>query len=298
MTELVSAKQIWLLTYENPLNKRLGKEFFRSIPCTPGVYWMFDENKNILYVGKAKNLKNRLQSYPRIKPDQSSRKLVRMVHLVREICWEECDSETAALLRENHLLRAHRPPFNTLNTRPESYYFLGYVTSLSHLNFRLTTSPVAESDQLYGAFKGRSLVRHGYAALLRLLWVSLGELAPERFEYPGVLTRKNIPYRYSIFAGDNPKSSDMRKWNSLIQRFLRGTSKSLLVHLTEKLLDRPGIPPFAYHYIQTDLETIAEFFRYGPHRNRCLKKFHGIHEPILAQEKIDDLLVTYRLKSS
>jgi excinuclease ABC subunit C len=299
MSELLNAKQIWLLSYENPLPKRFGREFFRKIPQTPGVYSMLDQNQHILYIGKAKDLRKRLQSYQRIKPDQSARKLIRLVHLIREIRWEECESEKAALLRENHLLRTHRPPFNSLNTHPESYYFLGFHVTRCHFHFRLTTSPEVQEGQLYGAFKGRGLVRQGYGALMRLLWASLAERdEQERFDYPGVLVRRKLPYSYSLLVRREFEKAYQKHWETLVKRFLKGTSDHLLQHLTQYLLDQVTIPPFMYNSIQTDLEILAEFYRYGPHRNRCLRRFHGIKEAHLPQEKIDDLLVTYRLKSS
>lgn len=298
MSELLSPKQIWLLNYENPLPKRFGKEFFRKIPQVPGVYRMLDEHQNTLYIGKAKNLRKRLQSYQRVKPEVDSRKVLRLVYLIREIRWEECASETEALLRENHLLRTEKPPFNQLNTHPESYYFIGLKVTDCHFSLRLTTSPLADEDQLFGAFKGRGLIRRGYGALLRMIWLSCTQTPTVRFEFPGVLVRRVVPYRYSIWINDPSRMEMKRKWESAIQQFLKGTSQKLLTMVSECLLEKTEIPPFYYHLIQEDLETLGEFFKLGPNRNRKLKKFHGIQDPCLAQEKIDDLLVTYRLKPS
>src|SRR4051794_37139240 len=111
-------RQPWLIPYGNPLLQRKGPEFFAGIPRTPGVYLMLGVEGSILYVGKAKDLRARLNSYKRAKPDQVSRKVIRMLNLVRDIRWEECPTEVAALLRENHLLRELCPPFNVVNTRP------------------------------------------------------------------------------------------------------------------------------------------------------------------------------------
>jgi hypothetical protein len=112
------------------------------------------------------------------------------------------------------------------------------------------------------------------------------------------LVRKTIPYRFSILIEDQVPPKVKRAWEVAIERFLRGTSKSFLAKVSECLLDKTEIPPFYYRFIQDDLEILAQFFEYGPHRNRKLKRFHGIQDQCLAQEKIDDLLVTYRLKPS
>jgi excinuclease ABC subunit C len=71
---------------------------------------MRDASDLLLYVGKAKSLRQRLSSYRY--PVRASRKTVRLMHAVRRIDWEVCPSEQAACLRENELLRVHRPPFN------------------------------------------------------------------------------------------------------------------------------------------------------------------------------------------
>src|SRR5688572_16556861 len=109
--ELLRTEQIWLLEYKNPLLEKMGAEFFRSIPKDPGVYFMMGRDGQILYVGKAKCLRQRLRSYCYAKPDRVPRKVLRLVTLLTEIKWEICTSERAALLRENALLRTLRPPF-------------------------------------------------------------------------------------------------------------------------------------------------------------------------------------------
>jgi excinuclease UvrABC nuclease subunit len=298
MTELQSAKQIWLLAYENPLKSRFGASFFKAIPQEPGVYFMTGQDGGLLYIGKAKNLRNRLRSYQHVRPDQASRKVLRLVGVIANIRWEICESEQAALLRENYLLRTFRPPFNVLNTHPEAYFFIGFRSTSHHLHFRLTTSPTPQEDELYGAFKGRGLIKRGYSALLRLLWAALSSTETNRFDFPGVLVRRRGPENYGIFLGEELAEAARRAWASSVRRFLKGTSKKILTEITEKLLTREDILPFMYNMIQEDLETLGELFTYGPHRNSRLRKYHGLTSHLVAQEKIDDLLVTYWKKSS
>lgn len=296
-----------LFAYENPLRKRFGAEFFKQIPKDPGVYIFRGAIGEILYIGKAKNLKARLYSYPRAKPEQVSRKVIRMLHLIRQIEWEICGSEEAALLRENALLRTKQPPFNVVNTHPESYYFITLEkTSSSHL-FRLTTDPsvllkvedLVNASQtaatlVFGAFKGRGSVREGYCALLRLLWATHHQ--GDRFEFPSALNpnrRTGLPYRFEL----DLQSTENIKTERLVRRFLSGTSRSLLAHLTDQLLANERIPRFIYRCIQDDLETLKTFYERGPHRNRRLKRHHKLatHQ-VIAQDRLDDLIVVYRSK--
>lgn len=294
--------QSWLLPYENPLKRRFDKDFFKSIPMKPGVYTMLGDLDAILYVGKAKSLRTRLNCYKRAHPDKDSRKTIRMLNLVRKIQWEECESETAALLRENQLLRDLKPPFNVMNTTPESYYFIAvkFIEELGLARFRLTTQPKKQGDLIFGTFRARGSVRQGYLSLLRLIWAVswvtqnearnfvLGADDPllRRFEFPSKLSSYKPPYLYSV---EFPE-----EWTPLLKKYLNGVGDDLLVAITERLLLKDGIPRFYYGIIQEDLEIARRFFETCAQRNRNLRLNHGLKTRIIAQEKIDDLIVLER----
>jgi len=131
-----TAVQLRLLPAFSPLTARFGAEFFRGLPQRPGVYLMRDERDRLIYVGKAKNLRQRLNSYRH--PARASRKTVRLVHAVRRIEWELCDSDDAAQLRENALIRMHRPRFNRLGTWPKANCFILMQGAESRIRFAVT----------------------------------------------------------------------------------------------------------------------------------------------------------------
>lgn len=107
-------RQLRLFKHPKPLLERFGVEFFRSLPARPGVYIMSGETGRVLYVGQSKNLRLRMGAYRNANPAHLSRKVIRLVHAVRKIDWEECASPALACVRENELLRAHRPKFNSV----------------------------------------------------------------------------------------------------------------------------------------------------------------------------------------
>jgi len=76
------------------------------------VYWFLDEDGRVLYVGKAKNLKNRVTSYTRLK--QLRRRTGVMVRTAKNLKWEVLESELEALLVEAELIRLHQPEYNIL----------------------------------------------------------------------------------------------------------------------------------------------------------------------------------------
>ena len=89
------------------------QEELKKLPQLPGVYLMHDETDNIIYVGKAIKLKNRVRSYFR-KNNQHTNKIKRMVASITSFEYIVTDSELEALILENNLIKKHRPKYNTM----------------------------------------------------------------------------------------------------------------------------------------------------------------------------------------
>lgn len=99
------------------------KKISDSIPKDPGVYRFYDKEETILYVGKAKNLKNRLSSYFGSKKNQAykTRTLVKNAH---HIDYTIVQTETDALLLENTLIKRYQPRYNVMLKDGKSYVYL------------------------------------------------------------------------------------------------------------------------------------------------------------------------------
>ncbi len=100
-------------------------ERYRSqIPSKPGVYKYYDSRKRILYVGKAKNLKKRINSYFTAK--HTDKKTIELVKRIESIDYHIAPSENEALLLENNLIKNLRPPFN-INLKDNKNYYPSIV---------------------------------------------------------------------------------------------------------------------------------------------------------------------------
>ena len=110
----MAAGQLWLFDPPKPLVERVGEDFFRSVPTGPGVYLMCGETEGVLYVGKARNLRKRLASYRVANSERLSRRIVRLLHRVTRIEFDECRSEEAARHREELLISVLNPRFNAV----------------------------------------------------------------------------------------------------------------------------------------------------------------------------------------
>jgi len=108
----MAAGQLWLFPPPRPLVERLGGEFFRTLPERPGVYLLCGAEAGVLYVGSAKNLRRRLASYRVANPERLSRRLLRLLHRVRRVEFDECADEPSARAREELLICVLGPPFN------------------------------------------------------------------------------------------------------------------------------------------------------------------------------------------
>lgn len=104
------------------MNKEL-EETLKLVPTLPGCYIYYDKNGEIIYVGKAKNLKRRVSSYFHKKHDRV--KVAVLVSKIEKMEYIITDSEVEALILEAHLIKKHKPRYNILLKDDKKYpYFL------------------------------------------------------------------------------------------------------------------------------------------------------------------------------
>ena len=156
-----------------PLVERLGRDFFRGLPPSPGVYFMRDANDTVLYVGKAANLRRRLGDYRVANPDHLKRRTLRLLTRVERITWEECPDEATALLREAELLLELKPRFNRAGVWRGPRRLIGWRCRPDGLELAVMGVEDAIDDgwQLAGPFGAGA--RHLHRALVRLFWCRL-----------------------------------------------------------------------------------------------------------------------------
>ena len=94
-----------------------------SLPESPGVYIMKNKESAIIYIGKAKNLRNRVSSYFRENPDHTP-KVAAMVSNVFDYDFIVTDSEYEALLLECSLIKQHKPKYNILLKDDKGYHYI------------------------------------------------------------------------------------------------------------------------------------------------------------------------------
>lgn len=108
--------------FKTPVESFSWSQDLSSLPSAPGVYSFLDERSQVLYVGKAKNLKKRIKSYTHY--HQLSAKIKQLVKKAKTISVQVLPSELQALLIEAELIRAHQPFYNSLLKDDKSKLYL------------------------------------------------------------------------------------------------------------------------------------------------------------------------------
>lgn len=124
VSEILKFQNTKIYTSDNrsPALKRINMTL-KDFPKQPGVYFMRDKEGDILYIGKAKNLRERLSSYFRHNSELPPR-IARLIQQVASVDYEVTGSELSALIQESKLIKKHKPRFNAAMKRFRFHPFL------------------------------------------------------------------------------------------------------------------------------------------------------------------------------
>lgn len=134
-----------------------SKAFLATTSSHPGVYRMFDETNQLLYVGKAKNLKKRLMSYFRktgLAP-KTAALVARIAHIETTIT----ANETEALVLEQTLIKEHRPPYNILLKDDKSYPYVFLSTQDKFPRFTIHRGSKKQKGKYFGPYPSVGAIR-------------------------------------------------------------------------------------------------------------------------------------------
>ena len=106
----------------NLTGQEIIKFIAKTLPHQPGVYQMEDEDGQILYIGKAKNLAKRVINYTNL--NNLTRRLQRMVSLTKKMNFFVTNTEIEALLLECNLIKRHKPRFNIILRDDKSFPYI------------------------------------------------------------------------------------------------------------------------------------------------------------------------------
>lgn len=125
-------------------------KILETLPSKSGVYIMLDEDRNILYVGKAKSLKNRVRQY--FHNNTQTDKTMVLVSKIKDINYIVTPSEYDALILENNLIKEHKPPFNILLKDDKTYPYIKINTKSSYPTLEVTRKLKNDGARYFGPY--------------------------------------------------------------------------------------------------------------------------------------------------
>jgi excinuclease ABC subunit C len=143
-----------------------AKVFVDSLPGRPGVYRMLDADGQILYVGKARNLKNRVASY--FQPSNVQPKVQALIAKTENMEVTITNSETEALLLEYNLIKKHRPRFNVVLRDDKSFPYLHLETNHEFPRLNFYRGSRKEPGKYFGPYPSAGAVRDTLQQLQKL----------------------------------------------------------------------------------------------------------------------------------
>lgn len=150
------------------------KEFIKNCSNNPGIYKMLDSQGRILYIGKSKNLRTRIQSYFRTSIE--SERIQRMVHSVSEIQIVETDTHLEAKILELREIKAHKPIYNKQYNRRVRLTYLDIDKNILTYKY----------DGKYGPFRKSRLIYELVDSLKNI--------------YPMKIINDKIEFHYNLFT--------------------------------------------------------------------------------------------------
>lgn len=255
------------------------KEKARQLPDNPGVYIMKDAQDEIIYIGKAKNLKNRVSQYFQ-KSASHAPKILRMIEGIRAFDYIFADTELEALLLECRLIKDIKPMYNSQLKNPRKYVFI-YI----NLEEKYPTLEVVSEKQDTGLYFGP------YTSLNRVERAVNSVKESLRIKYCSSSTSKSsgcLNYQLGFCIAPCTGNVPDAEYRQLIEEainFLKGGRNGLIKELKSKMLAAAEALDFdrAVKY-RDDISALAHILN----RQRTIK-FSNNSRNIVVLEKMDPL---------
>ena len=215
-----------------------NQDQLKVLPELPGVYSFKNKKNIIIYIGKAKNLKNRLRSYFQNQKNQSS-KTVSMMKNAESFEWIIVENEIEALLTEANLIKKHRPKYNVLMKDDKSYPYL-QITKEPFPQLLITRKIKKDGSKYFGPYTD--------ARRLRMILKVLHKVFPIRscsyFIDDNFIKEKKVSIclDYHIKRCQGPCEGLVSKleYNNMIKHvtsFLKGQTDEIEAYILSKMED-------------------------------------------------------------
>lgn len=212
-----------------------SKAFLATLTTRPGIYQMYDGDGELLYVGKARNLRSRVSSY--FRNTGLNAKTVALVMRIRDIQVTVTTTEADALLLEHNLIKAHRPPYNILLRDDKSYPYI-YLSDDEFPRLSIHRGRKRKKGNYFGPYPSAGAVRQSLHFMQKVFKVRQCEDSYYR-------NRSRPCLQYQIDRCSGPcvglvSESDYAEQVEKSSLFLQGKSRELMVKLADDMEQAAG----------------------------------------------------------
>ncbi|WP_235846521.1 GIY-YIG nuclease family protein [Neobacillus drentensis] len=207
------------------------KEKVKNLPSSPGVYLMKDSRAQIIYVGKAKNLKNRVRSY--FQNSQShSQKIIKLKASLKDFDYILTDTEFEAFMLECQLIREIKPIFNRMMKSPQAYIYIGIQMDDSYQRIEICSTPDKPNNLYFGPYTSKHTVERALQGIKNFYKISCS-----------TPSKKNNPclnYSLGLCIGVCMGGTALDQYNDSINKIiglLEGKDTSLLEIFERRMIE-------------------------------------------------------------
>jgi len=221
-------------------NKTLEKDFviaeeLKKLPAMPGVYLMHGAMDEVIYVGKAKVLKNRVKQYFQ-KSTKKSVKIQQMVAQIQRFEYIVVDSEIEALVLESNLIKEYKPRYNTLLKDDKAYPYIRLSIEEPYPRLFASRSKKIKASKYYGPYASMERVNEVIELLRRTMHI---RNCNKVFSEANPLPRPCIYYDMGQCLGPCVLEQTKEEYRASIPKiteFLSGKTESTVKELEEKMM--------------------------------------------------------------
>ncbi|HVO86399.1 MAG TPA: excinuclease ABC subunit UvrC [Candidatus Binatia bacterium] len=203
------------------MNKKLESKL-KTLPTTPGVYFHKDSTGEIIYIGKAANLRNRVRQYFQ-KSRIADPKTDVLVSEIADIEWRELDSEADALFLEAELIRRHQPRFNILLRDDKSSLFVRIDYKSDYPTVSFVRRPLDDGAEYFGPYINGFAVKKALRYLRRAFPYAVARSPGQK--------RANLFYHLGLDPGLEEGRTSLSTYRAnlrMLMQYLRGQRVALV----------------------------------------------------------------------
>jgi excinuclease ABC subunit C len=207
------------------------KAFLTTLTTRPGVYQMYDAKGDLLYVGKAKNLKNRVGSY--FRASGLTDKTMALVARIHDIQVTVTSTEVDALLLEHNLIKTQQPPYNILLRDDKSYPYIFVSSEDTFPRIAMHRGAKRRKGEYFGPYPSAGSVRESMHFLQKVF-----KVRPCEDSYFKNRSRPCLQYQIDRCSGPCVglvSKEDYAKQVASTSLFLRGKSTQLMERLADDM---------------------------------------------------------------